>query len=234
MGWSLDTLKLKDAPEIEVRLRRSAAARRMSLRVSQLDGSVTLTVPRRLPLRQAQAFVQERSDWLREATGAAQSPEPIAFGTSVPIEGALKTVVPAPGKRVSIENGTLAVPQATSTPGRVIASFLKRAARVRLQAACDAYSAQLGRPYGRLTLRDTRSRWGSCTSDGNLMFSWRLIMAPPEVLDYVAAHEVAHLQEMNHSAAFWTVVAQLCPDYQAHRDWLRTEGASLHKWRFDD
>ncbi|MEL6678764.1 MAG: M48 family metallopeptidase, partial [Pseudomonadota bacterium] len=93
-------------------------------------------------------------------------------------------------------------------------------------------AARLGRRPGRSTLRDTRSRWGSCTSEGHIMLSWRLLLAPPQVLDYVVAHEVAHLQEMNHSPAFWSVVRDLCPDYERHRRWLHQHGADLHRYRF--
>src|SRR5690606_4279045 len=113
-------------------------------------------------------------------------------------------------------------------------AFLKTVARDRLATASDRYAVALGRPYGRLTLRDTRSRWGSCSAAGDLMYSWRLVMAPAEVLDYVAAHEVAHLAEMNHSPAFWDVVARLCPDYRRHRTWLRANGGALHRVRFTD
>ena len=111
-------------------------------------------------------------------------------------------------------------------------AFLKHLARDRLTAASDRYATQIGCRYTRVTLRDTRSRWGSCTADGGLMYSWRLIMAPPEVLDYVAAHEVAHLAEMNHSPAFWAVVARLMPGYAARRRWLKQHGQSLHAHRF--
>lgn len=111
--------------------------------------------------------------------------------------------------------------------------FLKTQARARLVAASDMYAARLGQPYRRITLRDTRSRWGSCSSQGALMYSWRLILAPPRVLHYVAAHEVAHLSEMNHSPAFWAVVAQLFGPCDAERRWLRQEGAALHRIRFD-
>src|SRR5690606_32603283 len=110
--------------------------------------------------------------------------------------------------------------------------WLKALARDRLAAAADRHAATLGRGYRSLVLRDTRSRWGSCAADGRLMFSWRLAMAPPEVLDYVAAHEVAHLAEMNHSPAFWAVVERLMPDHRAPRAWLRAEGAALHRWNF--
>ncbi|MGR3434759.1 MAG: M48 family metallopeptidase, partial [Shimia sp.] len=83
-------------------------------------------------------------------------------------------------------------------------------------------------------LRDTRSRWGSCSAAGGLNYSWRLVMAPPEVLDYVAAHEVAHLAQMNHSPRFWAEVAGLMPGYEAPRGWLRRHGADLHRYRFGD
>jgi hypothetical protein len=114
-----------------------------------------------------------------------------------------------------------------------IAAFLKVRARDRLAAASDHYAAQIGRKVVQISLRDTRSRWGSCTPDGALMYNWRLIMAPPAVLDYVAAHEVAHLIEMNHSPAFWAVVARIYPNWQVQRDWLKRNGAVLQAVRFD-
>jgi predicted metal-dependent hydrolase len=115
-----------------------------------------------------------------------------------------------------------------------VAAFLRALARDRLAAASDRHAARLGRGFGRLTLRDTRSRWGSCSSAGDLMFSWRLVMAPPEVLDYVAAHEVAHLAHMHHGPAFWAEVRRLYGDHRAARGWLRREGAALHRFRFGD
>ena len=115
---------------------------------------------------------------------------------------------------------------------RRLVAYLREVARDRLAGACDDYAARLGRPYSRITMRDTRSRWGSCTSDGALMFSWRLIMTPPEVLDYVAAHEVAHLAHMNHSAHFWDEVTRLYGDYKDPRAWLRQNGQDLHRYKF--
>jgi predicted metal-dependent hydrolase len=107
-------------------------------------------------------------------------------------------------------------------------------ARVRLVGASDAYSERLGKSYARISIRDTRSRWGSCSSSGTLMYSWRLIMAPDVVLDYVAAHEVAHLAEMNHSAAYWDGVQRIFGDYKPARRWLKKEGNMLHRYRFGD
>jgi predicted metal-dependent hydrolase len=104
--------------------------------------------------------------------------------------------------------------------GPRVAAWLKVLARDRLAQASTRYAGLVGRRYSSLAIRDTRSRWGSCSPDGRLMYSWRLIMAPPPVLDYVAAHEVAHLVELNHSPAYWTVVTAICPDWKDHRAWL--------------
>ncbi|MFX0542260.1 M48 family metallopeptidase [Roseovarius sp. S4756] len=217
-------------PPIAVTLRRSSRARRISLRVSGVDGRVTLTLPRGLSEREALDFARSKQDWLQGHL-ESRAPEVAALpGAQIPVEGDLFRVEAGPGRRVTIEGDRLIVPG--GQPARLQA-WLKTLARDRLAAASDRYSAALGRPYGKLTLRDTRSRWGSCSSTAGLSYSWRLIMAPPEVLDYVAAHEVAHLEQMNHSAAFWDAVAHLMPDYAAHRQWLRRHGTELHRYRFD-
>ena len=218
-------------PPVPLTLRRSPRARRISLRISALDGRVTLTLPKRLPEREALEFAPEKEDWIR--THLAQHPETVAVevGACLPIDGRNRRLVAAKGKRVVLRDDEVEVPG--DRPARVLQRFLRELARDRLAAASDHYATALGRPYSRITLRDTRSRWGSCSSDAALMYSWRLILAPPEVLRYVAAHEVAHLAEMNHSAAFWAKVEDLFGDYQAPRDWLKKQGSSLHRFRFD-
>ncbi|QUJ75876.1 M48 family metallopeptidase [Sulfitobacter albidus] len=217
-------------PPIPLTLRRSSRARRISLRISQLDGRVTLTLPSRLPEAEALAFAREKEGWIRRHLDARDEDVIVAPGAEIPLGGRMIPVVAASGKRVRITDAAIEVPP----PGgpRLIA-HLKQVARDRLAGACDDYAAALGRSYTRLTLRDTRSRWGSCTADGGLMFSWRLIMAPPEVLDYVAAHEVGHLAQMNHSAAFWAGVEAIYGDYRAPRKWLRDHGSGLHRYKFD-
>ncbi len=223
---------LRGAPPVRVHLRHSARARRMSLRVSRLDGRVTLTLPRGMPLRAAIAFAEERATWIRGHLAEIGAPEIVGWGSVLPVEGRPCTVIAGPRSALRPEAGAIEVSaRAASVPGTV-AGLVKALARERLTAASDAHAARLGRPYGRITLRDTRSRWGSCTEAGALMYSWRLAMAPPDVLDYVAAHEVAHLAVMDHSARYWAVVRGLCPDYEAHRRWLREHGPELHRPRF--
>jgi len=219
-------LTLAGEPPIGVALRRSARARRLSLRVSRLDGRVTLTVPRFVPEAEAMAFARSKERWLRAQLGEVQGIEVVGDGTVLPVEGVPTDIALRPG-RARFDGARL-----TAASGTAVAAWLKARARDRLAAAVDRHADALGRRPTAMSLRDTRSRWGSCSAEGRLMFSWRLVLAPPPVLDYVAAHEVAHLRRMDHSAAFWAVVEGLCPGFREERAWLRRDGASLHRWRF--
>lgn len=221
-------------PPVELILRRSARARRISLRVSTLDGRVTLTLPRGVPEADAVAFAVEKEAWLRKHLARRPEDVQVAYGAVLPIEGVLREIVPGRGRALRLHEDRLEVPGPIDQVAGRVASWLKHLARDRLAGASDVYAAQLGRSYTRISLRDTRSRWGSCSAEGRLMYSWRLILAPPAALEYVAAHEVAHLLEMNHSPAFWNTVARLFPDYRPQRQWLRHEGTSLHRYRFGD
>ncbi|SDX17959.1 hypothetical protein SAMN05444358_103271 [Ruegeria halocynthiae] len=222
---------LPGTPLVPLTLRKSAQARRISLRISQLDGRVTLTYPTGIAEAEALDFAHQKEDWIRGHLQDRPEPETVGIGQSISIEGKARRIVPTSGRRVLLSDSEIGVP--TGAEARRLARFLKELARDRLTGACDDYAAMLDRPYSSITLRDTRSRWGSCSSAGALMFSWRLILAPSEVLHYVAAHEVAHLVEMNHSPAFWAQVQRIFGPYEVPRRWLRDNGAELHRYRFD-
>lgn len=229
-----EVIALEGAPSIQVMVRRCPRARRMSLRVSGLDGRVTLSIPKTLPKAAALGFLAEKADWLRGALQRIPKQTPVQIGSTIAFKGLPLHIASGPARRIHHEGDTLFVPpdpNGDKTPARV-AAFLKDHARMALVPAARAYAQKLGEPVTSISLRDTRSRWGSCTADGRLMFSWRLIMAPPVVLDYVAAHEAAHLRHMDHSRAYWACVAGLMPEYQRHRSWLRQNGADLHGFRF--
>ncbi|SPF79870.1 M48 family metallopeptidase [Pseudoprimorskyibacter insulae] len=225
-------LELPGNPPIALVVRRSARARRISLRLSQLDGRVTLTLPQRLPLDEGLEFAREKEQWLRDHLQAQGAVRQVGIGEAVPLEGRMVPVVAGQGRRVVDTGDALAVPGAADQVAKRLEAYLKQRARDRLAEASDHYAAKLGRPYTRLTLRDTRSRWGSCSADGKLMYSWRLVLAPAWVLRYVAAHEVAHLAEMNHSQRFWDVVTDLYGPWKDARGWLHENGADLHRYRF--
>lgn len=225
------TTILPGEPPITVHWRRSARARRLSLRVSGLDGKVTLTMPPRLAQHHGMSFLHERAAWLRRSVAAIPTPCTVTFDGELPVEGEMLRIRPAPQRRITIADGCLLVPQ-DRPAGRQIETWLKLRARQRIAALVDALAPRLGTAPRRVGLRDPRSRWGSCSSAGGLMLSWRLILAPPAVLEYVVAHEMAHLRQMNHSPAFWAEVARLMPGYAAPRDWLRRQGGSLHRYQF--
>jgi predicted metal-dependent hydrolase len=220
-------------PPIAITLRRMARARRFSLRVAASDGRVTLSLPIRAREADAMAFAQTQEGWIRAALAKMPQGVAVALGGQITVEGTALTLTTGQGRSVRIEAGQLIVPGDPDRVAARVGAFLKVRARDRLAAASDHYSAQIGRQVTQISLRDTRSRWGSCTHQGALMFNWRLIMAPPAVLDYVAAHEVAHMVEMNHSAAFWAVVARLYPAWQVQRAWLKRHGAELQSVQFD-
>lgn len=223
---------LPGSPPLTVTLRRSARARRISLRVSRLDGHITLTLPKGVRDTEALAFASDKRDWLARQLARNPTQQDVAPGMALPIAGQMRQVVAGSGRSIVLGHDSIAVPGGSARAGARLQGYLKELARHRLSEAVTHYSACLGRSHTRLTLRDTRSRWGSCSSRGALMFSWRLVMAPPEVLDYVAAHEVAHLAEMNHAPAFWAIVERIHGPCDAPRRWLRDHGHDLHRYRF--
>jgi predicted metal-dependent hydrolase len=219
-------------PAIEVRLRRNARARRMVLRIAASGRGPTLTLPPGVPLAHAQAFLRDHEGWLRNhlATGALRVR--VGEGTVLPFGSGTLALHGHGGRGTRRDGEILAVGGRAEDVGPRAAAWLREEARAACVAGVERHAGTLGRPAGRVTLRDPRSRWGSCTAAGDLMFSWRLVMAPPAVLDYVVAHEVAHLVELNHSPRFWTVVRRLCPGMEAERLWLRRNGAALHRYDF--
>lgn len=223
-------ISLGENDRVEVHIRRSARARRLSLRVSQLDGKVTLTMPDFTPTDEAGRFLRDHEDWIKKALANQKPVVPVRMGAELPVEGRMRRITAGTGRAARLFPDHIEAPEARVGPA--VEALLKALARERLVTASSRYAEALGREFQRITLRDTRSRWGSCSYAGNLMYSWRLILAPGEVLDYVAAHEVAHLAHMDHSRAFWATVAELCPDYDTPRRWLRREGAGLHGYRF--
>ncbi len=219
-------------PPLDVHLRRSPRARRFSLRISNSTGVISLTVPKRASARAAIGFAHEQEAWLRR--NLAKRPVQVVpvFGGCILLDGQKVELRQGTRRAPILGDGYLEVSGHEYALGARLRGYLKTRAREKMMAASEHYATKLGQDISRITLRDTRSRWGSCTSDGNLMYSWRLIMAPPSVQDYVAAHEVCHLIEMNHSVAYWQLVESIFPDYRNQRNWLKENGTKLHRYQF--
>lgn len=226
---------LLDDPVLSVRLRPNPRARRLTLRLSPGGDEAILTLPPGVGAAEARRFVERHAGWLRDALARAPRAVTVGAGTALPVDGAPVEVATVPGARrmPRIESGRLVV-QGPGAPGPRIAAWLRMRARDRLVPLSQAYAATLGVPLRGVAFKDTRSRWGSCSAAGRINLSWRLAMAPVAVQDYVAAHEVAHLVEMNHQPAYWAVLRRLMPDYAERRRWLTRQGRGLHAFRFEE
>ena len=223
---------LSDYPTIGATLRRSRQAKRLSLRISSLDGRITITGPHFVPESTFQDFLDSKAEWILVNYKHIERII-VDDGASVPMLGKPHVIRTTNMRKISVVDDQILVPQHRSSIGAQVKGVLKSLARDHLAQASDHYAQRLGHSYQGLRLRDTRSRWGSCSSDGYLMYSWRLVMAPRDVLNYVAAHEVAHLVEMSHAKSFWSVVHHIFGDYEQPRNWLRTSGNQLHRYDFN-
>jgi len=222
-----------------VEVRRHPTARRLTLRVSHSARAVVLTIPRHTDVREADRFLTRSLDWIRERLEGVPDAVPFADGAVVPLRGQAHAVVFA-GRRkghavVEIEARAsglhkLVVSGAQEHGPRRLRDWLIAEARSDLDDRVSHHAGRLGLAAKRISIRDQKSRWGSCTSDGQLSFSWRLVLAPPLVLDYVAAHEVAHLAEMNHGPRFWKLVRQTMPQLEDAKHWLRMHGMQLYRY----
>ena len=223
-----------DGEIFRVALRRLPTSRRYTLRVRAASRDVLLTMPARASLKGAREFAQRHAAWI--GVRLARLPKPVAFapGETAPLRGVDHLIVHRPGARGVVwtepEGPYLCVAGDLAHAPRRVADYLKREARRDLEAAVARHAGALQLKPRRLSLRDTTSRWGSCSSTGALNFSWRLILAPPYVLDYLAAHEVAHLSHMNHSPLFWALARRLSPDVERAEVWLKAHGQSLHRF----
>lgn len=228
----MDTLPLDlGGHTVCVTVKRSALARRISLRVDPARGAV-LMLPAKARLAEAERFLLAHRVWLAEKLARLPQKIALADGAEVPLLGVPHVVrnTPAARRGVWAEDGAILVSGLPEHVGRRVSDFLKAEAKRLIVPRAHDMAARLGRKPGRITIKDTRSRWGSCSSAGDLAFSWRLVLAPERVLDYVVAHEVAHLAEMNHSPAFWAVVERLAGDVRAPKRWLKSHGAGLHRF----
>jgi hypothetical protein len=222
-----------DGESVAVTVRLNPRARRIVMRVNPVNGEVTVTAPARVGRAAALAFVRGETGWVRTQRAAAPGRVALAAGALVPFLGTAHRILAVNGKGpapVWREEGAIYVSGRTEHAARRLKDFFKRAAREEFEQSALGFGAQLGVKPKRITIRDTASRWGSCSSAHSLSFSWRLIFAPDYVRDYVVAHEAAHLKEMNHGPRFWALVDGLTPHARKARKWLRENGRNLLRY----
>lgn len=222
---------------VDVRIRRNARARRMTLRHDTATGETVLTLPQRAHFSEAIDFLEHHRGWIESRRSKHGPPRPFVPGMMLPLRGVDHRIVGTGKTRGTVfaadapgGNPEIHVPGGDAHLQRRLSDWLRAEARRDLIEAVARYAAELGVVARRITVRDQRTRWGSCSAAGHLSFSWRLVLAPEFVLDYVAAHEVAHLVEMNHSPRFWALVDRTSSDRAGAERWLRAHGVDLHRY----
>jgi predicted metal-dependent hydrolase len=237
-GSSLITLE-HAGETIVVALRRATTARRFTLRVRFAARDAVLTMPSRASVREARAFAERHAAWIATRLNRLPATIPFAHGSVIPLRGVDHAIVHLPDRRGTVwaeQRGDVEAGLALCVAGqaehvhRRVQDHFKREARRDIESAVARHTSTLSLEPRGVGLRDPVSRWGSCSSTGSLNFSWRLIMAPPFVLDYLAAHEVAHLIHLDHSPRFWSLARRLCPETDRAEAWLSAHGAHLHKY----
>ena len=222
-----------DGRAVEMSVKLNSRARRLIVKVHPATGEVIVIAPSKRALDRAVEFARGETDWIAKQLAQVPSRVVLVPGARIPFRGEDHFIVRDSEERtVSVDEDrpVIRVGGRAEHASRRIVDYLKRRARQELEAKAFELAARIGAKPRRVTVRDTASRWGSCSSTRSLSFSWRLILAPPFVLDYVVAHEVAHLKEMNHGPAFWRLVRELAGEVKRPQSWLRQHGVSLHRY----
>ncbi|TNE35389.1 MAG: M48 family peptidase [Alphaproteobacteria bacterium] len=222
---------LIDGRRIPVEIRRSARARRMKLRVEP-ESRVLVILPVKAKETAAFSFLRQEMDWIAARLGEIDPPVPFRDGAMVPFMGKAHRITHAPELRglVWAEDGLIFVTGRGEHLPRRVGDWFRKSAKAEIAPRARHYADMAGLDFTGITLRDQKSRWGSCSSTGRLNFSWRLILMPEIVLDYIVAHEVAHLRHMNHSPAFWSLTEELHGNVTEARKWLKKNGKDLHRY----
>jgi predicted metal-dependent hydrolase len=205
-------------------IRINPRARRLLLRIDAAARTVELVLPRGVPVEHGLRFLAAQRGWITARLEALPPPVTFVEGAVVPVLGVPHRICrdgdPA-APPVMLLDGEIRVRGEPAHLARRVRDHLIVLARLELNRRARGFAARIGKPIARVSVRDTKSRWGSCSAKGSLSFSWRLVLAPDSVVDYVVAHEVAHLVEMNHGPRFWSLVRSLTPDCAAPRAWLK-------------
>lgn len=214
-----------------VAMRRHARARRITLRLSRDGKQVQLTLPKRCSEKKAMAFARTQCEWL--AKQLDKKPTSITFepGMILSVLGVEKIFEKAHGRLTKEEANRVLIGGDAEFFGRRVEDYLKKQGRTAFSEIVQILAQQLGHRVSGVSVRDTKSRWGSCSRANRINLSWRLVLAPPSVARYVIAHEVAHLEHFDHSPAFWQCVESLHADWKQDRQWLRQHGEQLHAYR---
>jgi len=221
-----------DEKRIPLVYRQDHRARAIILRFDRELGHLVVVLPKRTTPEAGRRFALKNRDWIVENAARLPRPVPFAAGRVIPFLGQPHRIRHWPTARgvVWLADGEIHVAGHAEHVARRVQDWLKLEARREIVRRAHEKAALIGKTIKRISLKDPRTRWGSCSPSGALSFTWRLIFAPPHVIDYVVAHEVAHMRELNHGPRFWKLVGELTRHEKSARHWLQTEGLHLHRY----
>ncbi len=223
---------LVELPE-HVIIKKSPRARRIALRLDPKDQRFHLILPKGISMRRAQRFAEEHEGWMQEKLRDLPTRIEFRHGTALPILGKRVTIHISKKKfrpAICIEGRKLLVSENDADTAGRIERFLRKFVQAELEILSREKAARIRKKVKSVTVRDPKTRWGSCSSSGALSYSWRIVFAPYVALDYLVAHEVAHLRHMDHSDKFWALCEDLADNYEAGHAWMRENGQELRRY----
>ncbi|MGE4314288.1 MAG: M48 family metallopeptidase [Pseudobdellovibrionaceae bacterium] len=228
-----DTLELPK----DVQLRHSKRSTRLALRLNPKKRVIELVVPPRATTTQARLFLNSHQDWIAKTLSSLPQSFEFAHGSEMPLFGSNMTLffddhMTGRGPKIRLEEGILRISSDLNEPQLRLKRFIKAEMKALLTRLSIEKAQEIDKTVASVTVRDTSSRWGSCSPDGHLSYSWRLAFAPYDSIDYVVAHEVAHLVHMDHSANFWNLTEKLSKDYKKGKGWMRNHASELMRYQF--
>jgi predicted metal-dependent hydrolase len=224
---------IDDQPVI-VSFRRNSRAKRIILRLTRDATGVVVTLPKNVSAGRARTFVEKSAPWISKHLRQRPPKTLLGSGSIIPLRGIPHEVRSTSARRgiITVDSAErlILVPGDLRHLGRRLQDWLKAQAKADLTTASLRYAKSMAVDFRRISIRDQKSRWGSCSASGDLSYNWRLVLAPSHILDYVAAHEVAHRQHMNHGPKFWRLVLKHCPHASTAKHWFKSNGAELHRF----
>lgn len=225
------TFDFSDILDFDIKITKSSLAKRLTLRIDEKNRIPVLTIPNKCSSKKAIAFVKEHTDWIKNTLSKIPKSKKFSPQDKFTFLGREITIIHTPSQRGTIlSENNLLVGGDIEFLHRRVTDFIKKQTLKHLYAFTIETANKINCKVHNVTLKDTKSRWGSCSSKNNINYNWRISLAPYFVIEYLVCHEVSHLLHQNHSSDFWQCVANLCPDYKKARNWLKTNGKELYKY----
>lgn len=226
------TFDIKEAVGMDIKIVQSASSRKLILHIDSKERIPVLSIPKYCTRKRAVNFINENMDWILETLQKLPERKSFSNGETISLFGQNVTISHQPNARcgVRLDGDTLVVSGGAEFLHRRVKDYIRHAAADEFYKLSAPLAAKIGCRINGICIKDTKSRWGSCSTLNNINYNWRIALAPKYVINYLMAHEVAHLKYQNHSPAFWLCVAKLYPDWNKGREWLQKNGRILYTY----